>query len=208
MSEAYPSAEHFAKNGYNAFVLQYRVAPYTMQDSYVDLQRAIRYIKYYGADRGFAYPERISVAGFSAGGMTIMGMLDSFEPDQGPSEYFTGYVDDEIDQIDAQVDVALNIYGALPDAITSPETKKLPQIFIAVGAKDETVGVDGAIGLYSTVADYTRTELHVLADGIHGIGLGNTWNHGQYPAFEQWSSLAFTFMDIAYGYQEAHIGQE
>lgn len=95
MSEMYPVAEFYQANGYNAFVLQYRVGPYDQLESNADLQGEIRYIKYNGEALGFAYPERISAVGFSAGAMVINGMIDKFEPESLSSDYFSNYTPDD-----------------------------------------------------------------------------------------------------------------
>jgi hypothetical protein len=205
MSEGYPTAEFYQKNGYNAFVLQYRVAPYGQKESNADLQRAVRYIKYYGDSLGLAHPERVSAVGFSAGGMNINGMLDKFDPEELPSAYFSDYLADDVDEVSGTIDAAINIYGAMEGAIKNPETKTLPEMFFVVGEKDSTVAVGQSLSMYQDIYGLTRSELHVFADGIHGIGLGSTWNHGTYPAFHQWGDLSLTFLDITYGYQEKHI---
>ncbi len=204
-TEAYPTAEYYRENGYNAFVLQYRVGPYTQMDSYLDLQRAVRYIKYNGKNLGIAYPERVSATGFSAGGMTITGMLESLDPTLTPETIDKGYKADAIDKVDSSIDVAVNIYGALTSAVKLTKTENLPEMFIVVGAKDTTLGFQGALDLYSTVANNTRAELHVFADAPHSIGLGSTEKYGTYTTYAQWPELAETFLDISYGYQQAHV---
>lgn len=204
MSEAYPAAEFYQANGYNAFVLQYRVGPYGQLESNADLQRAIRYIKYNGEALGLAHPERVSAVGFSAGGMNINGMIDKFDPESLPSDYFSNYTPDEIDQVNSSLDAALNIYGAMEGAIKDPETKVLPEMFFVVSEKDATIPVESSISMYMDIFGLTRSELHLFADGIHGIGIGSTWNHGTYTAYSQWGDLSLTFLDITYGYQDKH----
>ena len=205
MSEAYPTAEFYQENGYNAFVLQYRVAPYGQMESFADLQRAIRYIKYNGEELGLAYPERVSAVGFSAGGMTINGLIDSFDPLSLPSEYFQDYTPDDVDEVDSSLDAGLLVYAAMEGAISDPETKSLPEMFFVVSEKDTTINPVSSLTMYMDVLGLTRSELHLMADGIHGIGLGSTWNHGTYTAYSQWGDLSLTFLDITYGYQEQHV---
>lgn len=205
MSEGYPTAEFYQANGYNAFVLQYRVSPYGQEESNADLQRAIRYIKHNGEELGLAHPERVSAVGFSAGGMNINGMIDKFDPNSVPTDYFSDYVSDDIDEVDSSIDAGLLIYGAVEGAITDPESKQLPEMFFVVSEKDTTINPTSSLSMYQDVLGLTRTELHLFADGIHGIGLGKTWNHGTYTGYSQWGDLSLTFLDITYGYQEAHV---
>lgn len=204
MSEAYPAAEFYQAHGYNVFVLQYRVAPYSQWESFADLQRAIRYVKYNAKTLGLAHPERVSAVGFSAGGMTINGMIDKLDPKSLPSDYVSGYTPDEIDKVDSSLDASLNIYGSMEGAIKNPETKKLPEMFFVVSEKDTTIPFKSSIAMYEDIFGLTKTELHVFSDGIHGIGMGSTWNHGTYTAYSQWGDLSLTFLDITYGYQKSH----
>ena len=54
--------------GYQCFVVNYRIVPYTMQESALDLQRAIRYVRAHAADYRID-PADIALVGFSAGGI-------------------------------------------------------------------------------------------------------------------------------------------
>lgn len=49
--------------GYQCFVVNYRISPYTMQESATDLQRAIRYIRAHADDYGIS-PEDIALICF------------------------------------------------------------------------------------------------------------------------------------------------
>jgi len=64
--EGTPVAEHLSKLGYQSFVVNYRLRPYTMLEGALDLARAVRHVpsraEYYGIDEN-----DIAVMGFSAG---------------------------------------------------------------------------------------------------------------------------------------------
>lgn len=60
-------AEFFNENGYNAFVLHYRVAPYKFPYPLLDALRAVKYIKS-KADEWQINKDKIIIMGFSAGG--------------------------------------------------------------------------------------------------------------------------------------------
>jgi hypothetical protein len=65
--EGEPIAKWLNQMGINAFVLNYRVAPYTPFTSIKDAVRAVRYIRYHAPELNID-PERIGMIGFSAGG--------------------------------------------------------------------------------------------------------------------------------------------
>jgi len=66
-SEGEPIAKWLNQIGINAFVLNYRVAPYTPFTSTKDAVRAVRYVCYHALNFNID-PERIGMIGFSDGG--------------------------------------------------------------------------------------------------------------------------------------------
>lgn len=101
-------AETLNKNGINAFVLHYRTNPYEYPIPYLDLQRAIKFLKYnserYGIDKN-----KISMIGFSAGGNLITHHINRI---QNNDIYPKDYIKDEIDNEDATINFAAMIYPA------------------------------------------------------------------------------------------------
>ena len=70
--EGQPIARMLNAAGIHAFVLDYRVIPYTAEYPLMDVQRAIRTVRYRSASWG-VNADKVAVLGFSAGGhMTIM----------------------------------------------------------------------------------------------------------------------------------------
>ena len=65
--EGIPACEFYNNIGYNAYLVNYRVQPYETVDATLDLQRAIRYVKHYGKERGIEALDKIATMGFSAG---------------------------------------------------------------------------------------------------------------------------------------------
>jgi acetyl esterase/lipase len=65
--EGEPIAKWLNQIGITAFVLNYRVAPYTPFTSIKDAVRAVRYVRYHALELNID-PERIGMIGFSAGG--------------------------------------------------------------------------------------------------------------------------------------------
>lgn len=71
-------AEELSKLGYQSFVVNYRLSPYTQEEGALDLARAVRFVRknadVYGIDE-----KDIAVMGFSAGGILAGEMLLNFD---------------------------------------------------------------------------------------------------------------------------------
>jgi len=73
--EGTPVAEHLSELGYQSFVVNYRLMPYTMQEAALDLARAVRYVRSHAEDLGIEEND-IAVVGFSAGGILMVLVLE------------------------------------------------------------------------------------------------------------------------------------
>ncbi|WP_107947294.1 alpha/beta hydrolase [Lysinibacillus parviboronicapiens] len=161
-------AESLNKAGINAFVLHYRSNPYEWPIPQLDVQRAVRYLRYHANDYGI-HPDKIGLIGFSAGGFQTGSFINLI---QGGSLFPDSYQLDVIDGVEDQVASAAMIYPALTyrynvpmlfasfndDDVRNPEERKelldqtdlskhfrtanIPQ-FIAYGTNDLAVGVKG-----------------------------------------------------------------
>lgn len=85
--------------GISAFVLWYRSNPYYFPVPLLDVQRAIRYLKYQ-ADKYRIDPEQISLLGFSAGGYQSLGFANLI---CGKNSFPDDYERDAVDYISDQV---------------------------------------------------------------------------------------------------------
>ncbi|MBP3255587.1 MAG: alpha/beta hydrolase [Clostridia bacterium] len=162
-------ADTLNRNGFNAFVLHYRSNPYEYPIPYLDLQRAIRYIRFHSEDYHIN-KDKISLIGFSAGGNEIGTFINKI---QGKDFFPENYIKDEIDLIDDKVNSAAMIYPLLSFRSNIPmlfclfndddirDEKKRNEIlemtdlyrnissqdvkqFIAYGTNDNIVGMDEA----------------------------------------------------------------
>lgn len=201
--EGYPVAERFNELGYNAFVLQRRVAPSTTTDAHLDLQRSIRYIRYYADELGIAQTDKIAACGFSGGAMTVDGAMSDCYGSILPTAFYSDYQCDAVDLVNSDMQTAILIYGA--DALET-ENPNLPNVFLAIGEKDNTVSLSSQIAAIQSYEKLgLRYEAHILADAPHGFGSGwglngNTYTLEQFTAAAAWMDLADTFMQIQYGY--------
>lgn len=87
-------------------MMWYRSNPYKMPVPLLDLQRAIRYVKFHSKDFGIA-PGKVGMVGFSAGGFEVAGVLNLL---RGKACLPEGYVADEIDKTSDTVALAGLIY--------------------------------------------------------------------------------------------------
>ena len=119
-------AETLNRNGINAFVLHYRSNPYEYPIPYLDLQRAIKYLKYhcqeYGIDKN-----KISLLGYSAGGNLIAHLINGIKD---KDIYPRDYQKDEIDQENSSISSAAMIYPAMTF------NDNIPMLFAMFNAKD------------------------------------------------------------------------
>ena len=173
-AEAYAICPKLNELGYNAFLLQRRVAPYNNDDIVMDMQRSIRVIKYYGEEWGLGGMDTIVNSGYSGSGGNLRVMLDKFYGDITPDQFDTDYVCDEVDKVNADFDVAVFIYSGSPLNEESGN-EHIPHIFIGVGEDDR---FDGSIALFQQLKngnkkfDKVNPELHIYGQNGHGFGAG------------------------------------
>lgn len=175
--EGYPIAEGFNERGYNCYVLQRRVAPYSTEDIWMDMQRSIRYVRHMTDQMQLGGADNICAAGFSGGSGTILGAIAKYYGDVSPTISDSSYTPDEIDALSSDLDTALCLYG--PNYAGTPdyqglvtENPNIPALFVAVGANDETGAVPDCHTLIQSVSDQVMTELHTFANVGHGFGIG------------------------------------
>lgn len=156
--------------GVTGIVLKYRV-PIRQglprhQPALQDLQRSISLVRSKAADLGVD-PNKIGVAGFSAGAIAAVYAQTNFEKRAYEAI-------DDIDKISCKPDFSVLIYpgtilqnGKLFDDIKV--TKDTPPTFIAVSHADNTMN---AVQFYIALKEAAvPTEMHVYASGVHGFGM-------------------------------------
>ena len=198
--ESYPAAEVFNDLGYNCFVLQYRIAPYTAADRFMDTQRAIRLVKYYAEQEGWGGQDMIAAAGWSAGAMTICGTINNCYGELTPADvYDPSYVPDEIDAINSDLDVAMPIYGG--GIREDCENPHIPAIYTAVGSEDNVVGVEGEQAMYDLVVSKgIPAQIHIFEGAGHGFGVGQEGALKSTDEVKVWPEEADAFMQENLGF--------
>lgn len=195
-SEGYPAVKVFNELGYNCFLLQRRVEPYSTMDIYMDCQRAVRVVRYYAEQENWGGQDMIAACGWSGGGATILGAIRNCYGDMTPAEYDSDYVPDAIDAVSSDLDVALIIYGAYnADGVGSfvGDNPNLPAFYINHGTGDTTISVSFAQELYDLVSATVPAKLTFVEGAPHGYGVSGE-EAGFPAACSEWPTEADQFM--------------
>lgn len=178
-TDALPTAAALRELGFQTFIVDYRLSPYTQEEGALDVARAVRFIRrnadVYGID-----PDDIAVMGFSAGGIQAGEFLMHYDEDVNPTALDPSYVPDALDDIPAHASAAgmiYSFYGRLSvgnmDANWLAEGD-LPPTFYVYGTEDpfysqfeKQYGVIQDMGI--------ETGRIVLNGWPHGFGSDGGW---------------------------------
>lgn len=177
-NEGYDIANMLTPMGYQCFIVNYRISPYTMQESATDLQRAIRYVRAHAEDYHIA-PENIALIGFSAGGILNGEVLLNWCNLKNGTALDSSYRPDALDKIPVSacaVGMIYAFYGKLSVSMNDVETLRtsdLPPAFYCWGTRD---GFDKQFRQNSNAVQEAgyKTEVHILEGFPHGYGSGGS----------------------------------
>ena len=190
-TEGAPVAQALSELGYQSFVVNYRLRPYTQEEGALDLARAVRFVRQnaevYGID-----PSDIAVMGFSAGGILSGELLLHWDGLTNGSALDPDYVPDALDSISADAAACGMIYafyGRLSVGSTDVEALRageLPPTFYCYGTEDPFYHQFLANADAVEAAGVTVERLQL--DGMpHGFGAQGGW----LPAYDQWLETVF-----------------
>jgi acetyl esterase/lipase len=207
--EAKPIAQKFYDAGFTSFIMDYRVQPYEMKYSEMDVMRAIKFIRYNAAEFNVK-PDKIAVLGGSAG--AILSAAAAVKFDYGIANH-----DDPVEQVSSRPDVVIMSYGArtLTDVLTPlatsfsyEEQKKTSSESVEHNIRHDSP----PFFIWQTIADDPRYscnfgnvltargipfELHIFPEGPHGCGLADG-NHRFAPycrSTARWSQMVAEFLE-------------
>ncbi|MFC5989183.1 alpha/beta hydrolase [Marinicrinis lubricantis] len=201
--EGAPIAQWLNSLGISAFVLHYRVKPYSYPVPLIDAQRAIRYVRTH-AQEWQIDPNRIGILGFSAGGhlAASAGVHFDFGVQDAP---------DPVDRISSRPDLMVLCYpvitfakpythdgsmhnqlGPEPDKALIEKLSCERQVkagtspaFLWHTAEDGAVPVENSLMMASALSKHqVPFELHVFPHGGHGMGMAE-----KDEAVSQWTRL-------------------
>lgn len=191
-TDTLPTAMHLRALGYQTFIVDYRLRPYTQQEGALDVARAVRFIRsnaeIYGID-----PDAIAVMGYSAGGIQAGEFLLSFDENVNGTALDENYIPDELDNIPAHVSAAgmiYSFYGRLSVASTDADSLRaadLPPTFYCYGTEDPFYRqFEGQVKLMDEIGVTTKTV--VLNGWPHGFGGDGGW----VETYAEWLETVFS----------------
>lgn len=178
-NEGGPTAEELSRLGYQSFLVDYRVQPYTQEEGALDLARAVRFVRAHASEYGINEKD-IAVMGFSAGGILAGEELLNFDGMVQGQEVDADYVPDELDKVSADAAAAgmiYSFYGRLSVATDDVEklaASKLPPTFFCYGTRDPFVS-EFEKNIQALSEANVETEVLVLDGMPHGYGNTGGW---------------------------------
>lgn len=191
--------ELFNSMGLSVFVLNYRLKPYHYPCQILDVQRAVKFVKYHADEFGIN-PEKVLIAGSSAGGHLALSACCF--ADEGNAK------GDEIDKLSSKVAGGILCYPVVSltefthqgssdnfsggddkirekFSIQKSVHKDMPPLFVWHTLTDDAVDVNNVLSLASSCHEKgVKMELHIFPDGPHGMGVPD-WH----PYVARWTSL-------------------
>ena len=171
-TDSLPTAAALRELGFQTFIVDYRLSPYTQEEGALDVARAVRFVRknaeIYGID-----PDDIAVMGFSAGGIQAGEFLMHYDEDVTGTALDSTYVPDELDAVPAHASAAGMIYSFYGR--------------LSVGNMDASWLAEGNLPptfyVYGTEDPFYR-QFQQQYDVISGMGIStgrivlNGWPHG------------------------------
>ncbi len=190
-AEGLPVAEELSKYGYQCFVVNYRLRPYTQEEGALDLARGVRFVRKH-ADIYGINPNNIASIGFSAGGILSGELALNFDGLENGTKLDTDYIPDELDNISADVSAEgmfYSFYGRLSVASTNKETLaagNLPPTYFCYGSNEVFRSqIENQIGILDEIG--AKTNVNMLEGYNHGFGSRGNWA----VAFDKWLDGVF-----------------
>lgn len=192
-TDTFPTAAHLRELGFQTFIVDYRLRPYTQQEGALDVARAVRFIRK-NADAYGIDPDDIAVMGYSAGGIQAGEFFLNFDGEVNGTALDPDYVPDELDAIPANASAAgmiYSFYGRLSVASMDAQALKagdLPPTFYCYGTEDPFYSqFEAQYDLMQEVG--VTTKPIVLQDWPHGFGGDGGWVEDYARRLEQVFSL-------------------
>lgn len=188
-------AQALSARGYQSFVVDYRLRPYTQQEGALDLARAVRFVRAHAEDYGID-PADIAVMGFSAGGILSGEMLLHFDGTVNGTALDPDYVPDALDQVSADgaaCGMIYAFYGRLSVGTTDVDllsSGSLPPTFYCYGTRDPFYRQFLANADAAEAAGVAVERLQ-LDDMPHGFGASGGW----IPTYDAWLTEVFAAND-------------
>ena len=140
-TDSLTTAAALREYGFQTFVVDYRLHPYSQEEGALDVARAVRFIRK-NADVYGIHPDDIAVMGFSAGGIQAGEFLMHYDEEVNGTALDPSYVPDDLDEIPAHASACgmiYSFYGRLSVGNMDPDwlaKGNLPPTFYVYGTED------------------------------------------------------------------------
>lgn len=140
-TDSLPTAAALRELGFQTFIVDYRLSPYTQEEGALDVARAVRFVRK-NADAYDIDPDDIAVMGFSAGGIQVGEFLMHYDEGVNGTALDESYRPDALDEIPAHASAAgmiYSFYGRLSVGNMDPDwlaEGNLPATFYVYGTED------------------------------------------------------------------------
>lgn len=178
-TDALTTAAALREYGFQAFVVDYRLQPYSQEEGALDVARAVRFVRKNADIYGF-HPDNVAVMGFSAGGIQAGEFLMHYDEDVNGTVLDASYVPDELDEIPAHASadgMIYSFYGRLSVGNMDPEWLaggNLPPTFYVYGTEDPFYRQFER--QYQVIRDMGIPVSRIVLDGWpHGFGSDGGW---------------------------------
>lgn len=213
--EAEPIALQFNAAGINAVIVRYSVAPARFPTALLEVATAVRYVRETAAEHG-CDPNKILVAGFSAGGhlaasygnfwhraliSEALGCERDILKPNGQILCYPVITSGPYAHQGSMQNLLGERYEAEKDSqsLENFVTENTPPTFIWHTQADPVVPVENALLFVSALQKASiRTEFHLFPDGEHGLALCSAFtaahNSQIQPHAAKWMELAIEFI--------------
>src|SRR5579871_5202400 len=153
--------------GASAFVLRYRLQPYTSAgDALADTQRSVRIVRAHAKEWNID-PKKIGVMGFSAGGEQAARVALHFDAGKADAA-------DPIEQASDRPDFVVLVYAGWRERTLDLDVvpKNAPPAFLTSAGIDDAFHAKETVDFYNAWFDAKLpVELHIYGHGGHGGGI-------------------------------------